>query len=362
MFDSRIAICPNCDTYFVFTTKKIRNKQQRIEVIETVDAQFVEIKRLSAQLFSLLSRRLNKILRQFLEQQILPSVKSSQHQEFLDYIASYCDNGLLYESLIKLHSLERINGYFPFIPPVYVPSAPAKVVAPKTRQASNYCDTFLELLSKVPHEIFDKYGALSTFEIDFKQKFGIYKYLNYGSFITKLQIFCYEAEGRSSIRYGEQVLIINQGILKDLSLLSLEALPESVIRQIFVYEGWEFSLYMNHEDLFYKLYNIVEGREYSSVSRWQIKLEELVSKKRFVNPEFQHCVGEAVEIESFSHYSCSDFIKLKQDYFNPDLLSEFLDLVDTVASRLEVKINNLGQDLQYPEGLLELVYQDLAKS
>lgn len=129
MFHSRIAICPNCDTYFVFTTKKIRNKQPRIEVIKTVEAQFVEIKRLSSQLFSLLSGRLNNILRQFIEDSILPCVKSSQHQQFLDYIVSYSNNDLLYKSITQLHSIERVDGYFPFIPPTYVPSAPVGVAA-----------------------------------------------------------------------------------------------------------------------------------------------------------------------------------------------------------------------------------------
>ena len=358
VFHSRIAICPNCDTYFVFTTKKIRDKQQRIEIIKTVDAQFVEIKRLSSQLFSLLEGRLNNIFQNFLEQQILPCVKPSQHQEFLDYIVSYSNNGLLYKSVTKLHSLERVDGYFPFIPSTYVPSAPIEVAASKTRQASNYCDCFLNLLSKVPDEIFDKYGAFNTFEIDFKQKFGIYKYLNYGSFLTKLQLFSYEAEGRSKIRYGEQVLIINQGILKDISLLSLEALPKSVIRQIFVYEGWEFSTYMNHEDLFYKLYNIVEGRQYSSISKWQIELKDFLSKKQFVNPDFQDYVGEAVALKSSAYYSCSDYISLKQDYFNSDLFNEFSNLVDTIASRLEIEIQGEDRDFKYPEELLALIYQD----
>ena len=367
VFRSRIAICPNCDTYFVFTTKKIRNKQQRIEVIETVDAQFVLIKRLSSQLFSLLEGRLNDVLQDFIEQQILPYVKPSQHQEFLDYIVSYSNNGLLYKSITQLHSIERVDGYFPSIPPAYVPPTPTEVAAPKTRsrcgltvQASNYCDTFLNILSKVPDEIFDKYGAFDTFEIDFRQKFGIYKYLNYGSFLTKLQIFFHEAEGRSSIRYGEQVLVVNQGILKDISLLSIDTLPESVIRQIFVYEGWEFSTYMNHEDLFYKLYNIVEGRQYSSVSKWQIELKDFLSKKQFVNPDLQHHVGEAIEIKSLPYFSCNDFLRLKQDYFNSDLFDEFSDLVDTIASRLELNVDNLSQHSKYPEGLLELVYQDFA--
>ena len=329
-------------------------------MIKTVDAQFVEIKRLSAQLFSLLSGRLNKVLRQFLEQQILPCVKSSQQQEFLDYIASYCDNGLLYESLTRLHSIGRINGYFPFIPPTYAPSTSAKVVTPKTKQIFSYCDTFLDLLSKVPDKIFNKYGAFNTFEIDFKQKFGIYKYLNYGSFVTKLQIFSYEEEDRSLIRYGEQVLTINQGILRDISLLNLEALPESVIRQIFVEEGWESSPYMNRQDLSYKLYNIVEGREYCSVSRWQIELTEFLSKKRLVNLEFQHYIGEAIDVGYLPCYSCSDFIRLKQDCSDPGLLDEFLKLVDTIASKLEIEIDNLGQHSKYPQGLLELVYRDFA--
>jgi hypothetical protein len=164
-------------------------------------------------------------------------------------------------------------------------------------------------LSKVPDEIFERYGAFNTFEIDFSQKFGIYKYLNYGSFMTKLKIFSYEAEGKSSIKYGEQVVIINQGILKDLSLLNLDTLPKSALHQIFVYEGWEFSSYMNLEDLFYKLCNIVKARHYSSVSKWQIKLIDFLSKKRFINPCYQHFVGETIKIESVTYYNCDNFIE-----------------------------------------------------
>lgn len=52
--------------------------------------------------------------------------------------------------------------------------------------------------------------------------------------------------------------------------------------------------------------------------------------------------------------------RLKQDYFNSDLFDEFSDLVDTVASKLQVSIDNLGQHSKYPEGLLELVYQVFA--
>lgn len=360
VFRSRIAVCPSCDTYFVFTTKKIRNQQPRIEVIKTVDAQFVEVKRLAIQLFSLLEGRLNNILRDFLEQQILPCVKPSHHQKFLDYIVSYSDNDLLYKSITQLHSVERVDGYFPSIPPSYVPDAPVVVAAPKRRQALKKCDTFLNILSKVPDEIFEKYGAFSTFEIDFRQKFGIYKYLNYGSMITQLKIFSYEAEGRSSIRYGEQVLNINQGILKDISLLNLDTLPKSVLHQIFVYEKWEFSTYMSCQDLFYKLSNIVEGRQYSSVSRWQIELIDFLSKKRFVKPYYQHHVGQAINIESPAYYSCGDFLSLKQDYFNSDLFDDFFELVDTVALKLQVSIERCGRDSKYPKRLLEEVYRNFA--
>ena len=360
VFRSRIAVCPNCDTYFVFTTKKIRNQQPRIEVIKTVDAQFVEVKRLAIQLFSLIEGRLNNVLRQFIEDSILPCVRSTQHQEFLDYIVSYSNNDLLYKSITQLHSLERVDGYFPSIPPSYVPDAPLVVAAPKRRQALEKCDTFLDILSKVPDEIFEKYGAFNTFEIDFRQKFGIYKYLNYGFFITQLKIFSYEAEGRSSIRYGEQVLIINQGILKDISLLNLDILPKSVLHQIFVYEKWEFSTYMSCFDLFYKLSNIVEGRQYCSVFQWQIELIDFLSKKRFVNPCYQDYVGQVINIKSRSYYSCDNFLRFKQDYFNSDLFDEFKEQVDTVALKLQVSIDSSGRDSKYPERLLELVYRDFA--
>ena len=361
-FRSGIAICPNCDTYFVFTTKKIRNRQQRIEIIKTVDAQFVEIKRLSSQLFPFLKARLSNVFREILEQQTLPCVKPSQYQEFLDYIISYSNNGLLYKSVTQLHSLEKVDGYFPFIPPVYdKPSIPEEVIVPKTKQVFNYCNGFLNILAKVPDEIFERYGAFNSFKIDFQQKFGIYKYFNYGSFVTKLQIFVHEAEGKSSIRYGEQVLIINQGILKDLSFLSLNTLPESVIRQIFIYEGWEFSTYMNYEDLFYKLYNIVEGRQYCSNSQWQIKLKSFLSKKQFVNPEFQHHVGKNINYQNNVYYSCADYIRLrsKQNYIDSDLFYEFLYLVDTAASRLKIKTDNFNRNFKYPEELLALAYEDL---
>lgn len=385
VFRSRMAVCPSCDTYLVFTTKKIRNQQPRIEVIETVDAQFVEVKRLLVQLFSLIEGRLNNVLAQFIENSILPSVKSSQHQEFLDYIVSHNNHDLLYTSLTQLHSLKRVDGYFPSIPPSYVPDAPVEEVAApkrssavlrvsrtkglhacsdcfkKRKQALKKCDTFLNILSKVPDEIFEKYGAFNTFEIDFKEKFGIYKYLDYGSLVTQLKIFSHEAEDRSSIRYGEQVLVINQGILKDISLFDLDTLPKSVLQQIFVYEQWEFSTYMSCLDLFYKLSNIVEGRQYCSALKWQIELEAFVSKKRFVKPCYQHYVGQAINIESGSYYSCSDFLRLKQDYFNSDLLDEFKDLVNTVASLLQVSqvsIDLIGRDSKYPEGLLNGVYRD----
>lgn len=361
VFRDRIAVCPSCDTYFVFTTKKRGNQQPRIEVIETVDAQFVEVKRLLIQLFSLIEGRLNNVLAQFIEDSILPSVKSSQHQEFLDYIVSYANRDLLYKSITQLHSLKRVDGYFPSIPPSYVPDAPVEEVpAPKRRQILLKCDTFLDILSKVPDEIWEKYGAFNTFEIDFEEKFSIYKYLDYGSIVTQLKIFSYEAEGKSSIRYGEQVLIINQGILKDISLFDLDTLPRSVLQQIFVYEQWEFSTYMSCLDLFYKLSNIVEGRQYCSAFKWQIELIDFLSKKRFVKPCYQHYVGQAINTKSESYYSCSDFLRLKQDYFNSDLLDEFKDLINTVASLLQVSIDLAGRDSKYPEGLLEEVYQDFA--
>lgn len=360
VFRSRMAVCPSCDTYFVFTTKKIRNQQPRIEVIKTVDAQFVEVKRLATRLFSLIEGRLNDVLAQFIEDSILPCVKSSQHQEFLDYIVSYNNHDLLYKSITQLHSLERVDGYFPSIPPSYVPDTPVAVAAPKRREVLEKCDTFLDILSTVPDEIWEKYGAFDTFEIDFRQKFGIYKYLKYGSMITQLKIFFHEAEGRSSIRYGEQVLVINQGILKDLSPFNLDTLPESVLHQIFIYEQWEFSPYMSCQDLFYKLSNIVEGRQYCSVFQWQIELEAFLSKKRFVKPNFQHYIGQAINIESGSYYSCGDFLRLKQDYFNSDLFNEFFEQVDTVASLLQVSIERCGRDSKYPERLLEGVYRDFA--
>ena len=358
VFRSRIAVCPSCDTYFTFTTKKVRNQQLRIEVIETVDAQFVEVKRLAIQLFSLIGDRLNNVFRQFIEDSILPCVKSSQHQEFLDYIISYNDGDLLYKSITQLHSLEKIDGYFPSIPANYVPPTPAICAELKDRQPVAKHDVFLNILSKVPNEIFEKYGAFDTFEIDLEQKFNIYKYLDYGSIQTQLIIFACEAEGKSSIKYGEQVLIINQNILKDISLFNLDTLPKSVLQQIFAYEQWEFSSYMSCLDLFYKLSNIVEDRQYRPVSKWQIEPPTFLSKKRFVRSHYQHVVGQNISTKANKYYSCNDFLKLKRNYFSFDLFVEFEEKVDTIASKLQVYVDNLGGDSEYPEKLLELAYRN----
>ena len=384
VFRDRMAVCPSCDTYFVFTTRKIGKKRQRIEIIKTVDAQFVEVKRLMAELFSLLEGRINDPLRSFLERQILPCLKSSQHQEFLDYITSYAKNGLFYQSLTKLHCVERVDGYFPFIPPNYEPPLPPlethepKVEASLSRnyrassqlsifdtcieQLPDYCDTFLSFKAKIPDEIFNKYGAFDTFEIDFSQTFCIYKYFDYSCFKTQLKIFLQEVDNKTEIVYGEQVIVFNQDILANTSCLDLEILSESILRQIFVYEEWEFSQYMSRSELFYKLNNLTCDRQYCSTSKWLIEPTEPIPKKRFVNPYYQHYVGETINIDPEPYFNCGEYIRLKENYLEKDLFYEFLELARSIALKLHIPIDESGQYPKYPIGLLERVYQDLVES